>query len=476
MATITKRGNSFNIRVSAGYDLNGKQIRKNLTWTPLPGMTAKQIEKELNIQAVKFEEKVQTGIVINGSIKFSEFADKWVEDYARTQLAPKTVHRYEGLLTRINLAIGHIRLDKLQPVHLNDFYNNLSEIGIRKDIKYKIMKDKVSKLVKANGSKINIINKSSLSKSTVYSMLKGVPIDYKTMNILCESIKINSSNYFCPVNKRPTLSPLTIHHHHRLVCTILEAAVQWQIVSSNSAKKVKAPRARIKESKYLDEVQTKDLLKILDNENIQMRTMITMLVYTGLRRGELCGLKWKDINFKNQTLDVKRSLQYIPKQGIIVKEPKNETSFRSIKISGILVVLLEKYKAWQNKEKLKLGDLWQKEERIKNPYIDLNYIFTGWNGSLIYPDYLTKWFRNFIKRNNLPLVNIHSLRHTNATLMIAGGTDIRTVSKRLGHAQTSTTTNIYAHAIRSADESAADTLENILIVGQKGNSSSKIIQ
>ena len=89
-------------------------------------------------------------------------------------------------------------------------------------------------------------------------------------------------------------------------------------------------------------------------------------------------------------------------------------------------------------------------------------MFTRWNGSPFNPDDLTRWFRSFIKDNHLPDVSIHSLRHTNATLMIAGGTDIRTVSKRLGHAQTSTTTNIYAHAIKSADEAAAQTLEHLL--------------
>ena len=82
----------------------------------------------------------------------------------------------------------------------------------------------------------------------------------------------------------------------------------------------------------------------------------------------------------------------------------------------------------------------------------------------MYPDSLTKWFSKFLKRNNLRKVTLHSLRHTNATIMIAEGTDIRTVSNRLGHAQTSTTLNIYTHALKSKDEQAAEVLDNVLAI------------
>ena len=101
---------------------------------------------------------------------------------------------------------------------------------------------------------------------------------------------------------------------------------------------------------------------------------------------------------------------------------------------------------------MKAGDRWQESGRI----------FTSWDGAPIHPDSITNWFTGFIKRNNLPPVTIHGLRHTSATLLIASGTNIRTISARLGHSQTSTTMNIYAHAIKSADAAAAETLGDIL--------------
>lgn len=101
-----------------------------------------------------------------------------------------------------------------------------------------------------------------------------------------------------------------------------------------------------------------------------------------------------------------------------------------------------------------IGDQWIENDRL----------FTQWNGKPIHSDTTTGWFSNFVAKNNLPKITLHSLRHTNATLMIAEGTDIWTVSNRLGHAQTSTTLNIYTHVLKSRDSIAADNLDNILSI------------
>ena len=99
-----------------------------------------------------------------------------------------------------------------------------------------------------------------------------------------------------------------------------------------------------------------------------------------------------------------------------------------------------------------LGDQWHDTDRL----------FTQWNGLPIYPDTVTDWFAKFIRKHDFPHVTLHSLRHTNASLMIAEGADVCTVSKRLGHANTATTLNIYAHALNSKDLEIADKLESVL--------------
>jgi integrase len=121
-------------------------------------------------------------------------------------------------------------------------------------------------------------------------------------------------------------------------------------------------------------------------------------------------------------------------------------------LSDTIIKLLKEYRRWQIETKLSLGDQW----------VDTDRLFTTWNGNPIHPDAITSWFAGFIKRSGLKKVTLHSLRHTNATLMIADGVDIRTVSNRLGHANTSTTLNIYAHALKSRDSEAVEKLEQTL--------------
>ena len=129
-----------------------------------------------------------------------------------------------------------------------------------------------------------------------------------------------------------------------------------------------------------------------------------------------------------------------------------KTSDRTIKLPPQAFELLKKHKLWQTEERLKMGDRWEESNRV----------FTQYDGKPIHPDSITGWFRDFIARTDLPKISIHSLRHTNITLLIAAGVPLRTVSYRAGHAQTSTTANIYSHAIRTADEMAADVLDDIL--------------
>ena len=130
MPTIQKRGDTYRITVSNGYDAKGKQLRKSMTWQPAPGMTQKQIEKELDRQAVLFENK--SGQYMEGNIKFQDFAERWFEDYGKEHLRERTYLRYVELSQRTYAAIGHIRLDRLQPHHLLDFYKQLAEPGQNK--------------------------------------------------------------------------------------------------------------------------------------------------------------------------------------------------------------------------------------------------------------------------------------------------------------------------------------------------------
>ena len=452
MSTITKRGNSFRITVSLGYDLNGKQLRRTMTWVPPEGMTAKQIQKEANRQAVLFEEKCRTGQVLDGNIKFADFAEKWFKDYAEKQLRPTTVARYHLLMPRINAAIGHIRLDKIQPHHLMQFYNNLAENGVREDTRYQSAVD-FKDLLKRHGMTKRVFAKqANVSVYVLDSITRGDNISDTSAYKIARTLQRPLDDIFRPSEGKDTLSVSTILHHHRLISSMLSTAVKWQLIFSNPCSRVVLPKNKRKEAVYLDEEQAAQLLHALENESVQHQVIVKLLLFTGMRRGELCGLEWKDIDFERAVISVRRSSLYLSGKGVFEDETKNETSERCMKVSDDVIAMLRIWRAEQAKERLRLGDQWQNSDRL----------FTAWNGAPIRPDVITAWFHKFVTKNGLPPIHIHSLRHTNATLLIAAGTNLTTVAARLGHANTTTTSKIYAHAIRSADEAAAEALQDIL--------------
>ena len=231
----------------------------------------------------------------------------------------------------------------------------------------------------------------------------------------------------------------------------MATAVQWQVILSNPCDRVKPPKLERHEAKYLDDEQAAELLEALEAEPILYKTLFSVIVLTGMRRGEACGLNWQDIDLEQGIIDINKSSLYTPDKGRFDDDTKNEASRRVIKIPELAVDLLRQYRAYQATEKIKLGDKWQGGDKV----------FTSANGKPIHPDTVSGRFKKFIGKTDLPQITVHSLRHTNATLMIANGTDIKTVSKRLGHANVTTTGNIYTHAIKSADELAAVKLTDI---------------
>lgn len=139
----------------------------------------------------------------------------------------------------------------------------------------------------------------------------------------------------------------------------MTSAVQWQILPSNPASRVKPPKVTKKVGAYYDESQTAALLAAAEQEPLKYKVIIFLAIAAGLRRGELFGLEWSDIDFNNNTLEVRQASQYLPGKGVFVKGPKNETSKRKIALPASIMTLLKQYKAFHAEERLKAGDLWR---------------------------------------------------------------------------------------------------------------------
>lgn len=446
MATAVKRGNSYKITASAGYDINGKQIRKYKTWTPPAGMTAKQEAKELERQKVLFEEQVSSGASHDSSIRFQEFAEIWMRDYCKKQLKIKTFAGYEIRLARINQAIGHIRLKDLRTGHLNTFYANLEEEGIRGDKKARSTIE-LRDLIKKDGRTLTAFaDEAGVGLNTLRIALKGEHVNRETADKICRALGLKFSEAFKMEGEEGSLSASTVRSYHRIISSCLGKAVKWGYLPYNPAVNAELPKMQQQEAAHLEIEDARKLLELLQKEPIKYRAMITFDLLSGLRRGELLGLRWKDVDFEAQTITIVQTSAYAPGYGVYTDTPKNKTSARPLKISRSAILMLLEYKRWQDEQKALCGSYWKDED---------GRIFTRDDGAPIFPDALTQWFGDFVKRSGLPPVHVHSLRHTYASMMIAQGTPLVVVSRRLGHAQVSTTANIYAHVIASADEKAA---------------------
>lgn len=445
MATIKKRGNSYQFRVYAGYDTNGKQIEKTKSWKPPADWSERRSEKEAQRLAVLFEEQVRAGCLANGKMKFADFAEYWMQRYAEQNLKAKTVRRYRGLLKRINRSIGYLPLEKIQPGNLMDFYGSLTE-EIPENATYRCAVDLKNLLRSKNLTQAECAKRAGISVTTVGSVCRGSDASAKTAHAIADALDYPLTSLFSPTQPQKRLAPYTIQHYHRLISDILGDAVKWQYIPYNPCGRVESPRAEQAEVEYLDDIQAKHLLHLLQAEPEIYRRVISLLLLTGLRRGELLGLEWQDIDFAHKSMNIARTSQYLSQRGVFTETPKTKSSKRLVVISDQVIDILWNQLLWQQRQSRKLGDKWANSGRV----------ITSENGMPMHPDRITRWFGKFIKRTDLPPIHVHSLRHTYATLCITNGVPITAVAGQLGHANVAITAKIYAHAIKSAQIAAAD--------------------
>ena len=290
-----------------------------------------------------------------------------------------------------------------------------------------------------------------------FKLNKIRPIDIMQFyNLLDEDSQFIRKKNHNGKKNRKTLSKKTILEHHRLLHAMLTKAVYWQILISNPAERVQPPKAPKPKRECYDELQTKilvdNLIKLTGND-IKYKIAVLLDIFIGARLGELAGLEWSDIDLQHGIVSINKSSQYLSDKGIFTKCPKTESSIREVSIPNFIVSLLKEYKLWYEEQKLILGDFWHESNRL----------CVQDNGQPIHPSTISKWFINFIKKIGLPVITFHGLRHTNATLLIAGQVDVATVSARLGHAQITTTYNFYVHPLKSHDKHAGNVLENLLV-------------
>ena len=386
MASIRKRGSSYLLVVSMGYDYKGNRIRpKQKTVHPPEGLTNKQKEKWLNEQAVLFERECK-GLPqeVDRSITLAKYTELWLREIAPVKLAKSTLARDRQDIDRFLPVLGHYKLTELRPEHFRQLYADLRKV---KNLK------------------------------------TGKP-----------------------------LSECTVEGVHACLCGILSDAMEGGFLDHNPAWRTYRYAGKKKEKVIADEATTQRLIAALEEESLKYETYFKLIIATGMRRGECCGLQWGDINWQERSIHIQRNVVKVTGEGIFAKETKTAAGDRYVYFSLEMESLLKEFQR---------ECAWETETYDGRKLEDADYVFRRHGYRLpMTPSTFTWRFKLILKKHGLPpALNVHSLRHTNASLLIAGGADVATVAGLLGHSQPSTTLDIYTHAFDKNKKAASQVLQ-----------------
>lgn len=390
MANIRRRGNSYQIRVSCGYDTKGNQVSKTMTWKPPEGMTERQAEKEAYKQAILFEEKCLM-CAAPVAMKFEELAEKWFEEYARLNLRNTTYERMKQVTKRVYPAIGYMKVNKITSRHIQQFVNDLV----------------------FNGK----------------NMQTGKPLARKT-----------------------------VIHHLSFISDVFSYAVKMSMVPDNPCSRVSIPKGERKEKEIYSIEDIERLFELLEEDApLKYRVCIILAVYSGFRRGEIMGLEWKDVDFNDNIISVRRTSNYTKANGYYTDTTKTRKSQRSLKFPDLVMNLLKELKTDQERQAKLMGSKW----------VDSDRLFIKDNGEPLFCGMPYLWLERFCKKHKIPFYGLHSIRHFFASSLIHANVDIAAVSSALGHSAITTTSSIYLHAFQDANARASEAIASVLDFSKK---------
>lgn len=362
---------------------NGKRRRKWLQGCK----TKKEAQAILNEKLAD----VQKGTYLEPSkMTFAEFLLYWLETAILDKKKPRTYETWKYLIeSHIIPGIGRYTLEKLNPLHIQEFYNCALKHG-------------------------RLDGKGGLSGKTVSAM-------------------------------------------HTVIFRALKQAEIWQLLQRNVAGLVERPKIKHKEMKTWDFEQVSQFLDTIAQletseplETIPHLHAMYITIFTGLRRGEVCALRWSNIDFENATLSVSETAQRIRQKGIVFGEPKTTKSQSSISLAIEDLEYFTKIRRFQAQNKLRTGPYYQEH----------NLVCAKPDGRPLEPAYLVKVFKRVTELANLPHIRFHDLRHTHATLLYAAEKDLKLVQERLRHTVLATTADIYTHMLVDTEKKAIRNFHN----------------
>lgn len=247
------------------------------------------------------------------------------------------------------------------------------------------------------------------------------------------------------VDGKGGLSARSIRIMHTIIHSSLEQAIKEELVTRNVSKSTTLPKQEKKEIRVLTLEEQKRFMDLLEGDRLGVAFL--MLLGTGLRRGELLGLRWQDVNLKNGIIHVQRQLVQAKVDGkyqLIFQPPKTNQGRRTIPLPTWCLSSLKAHRAKQNEEKLSCGSWYQ----------DNDLVFATWDGKPLQPGNFERRFKKLIKQAQLPETNLHALRHTFATRLLEQNEHPKVVQDLLGHSQISLTLDTYSHVLPDQKQQA----------------------
>jgi len=249
------------------------------------------------------------------------------------------------------------------------------------------------------------------------------------------------------------LSPKTLRNLHSMLHKALGDAVRWGHLARNPVSLAEPPKPGTPQMKVWSPEQLRAFIEFTRADRLAAAWLL--LVTTGMRRGEVLGLGWSDVDFANARIAVVRSLTVVDYHDVRFIQPKTAKGRRSVALDPMTVAALQAHRARHLEERLQWGEAWN----------GTGLVFTRENGTAIHPERLTSWFEQLVRDAGLPKIRLHDLRHSYATAALAAGIPAKVVIERLGHASVMITLDTYSHILPSMQEDAASTVAKLILEG-----------
>ena len=448
MATITKHklknGESYTIQVKA----NGKFV--STTIKAPDNMRQTEITRYVNRIATEFEEKVRTSPKeIKVDLTFSECANDWLNAGQGSKSQTYLIN-CEKIISDLNRFIGSKPLKAITRADCERIFVYLNNRTI--EVSRARLIQPIDKFLE--NQRIGLISKEcGFNRITMQMIRKGNIVQIETASALAKCLGFKMTDYFEITTETRLYSKESKLKYRRTLNAILNYAVENEYIQRNvaSSKSIKNMiSGQLKEKDILSYSETMQLIEAIKREeNIKRKTAVALLFYTGMRKSELCGLEWKDVNLFEHKISINRNSIFIPKVGLITKEPKTEKSKRTIKICSYLNDMLIEYKNWYINEKIRLGDYFHETDRL----------MVLENGFPINPETINHWLTELLIKNGIRKVTPHSLRHTHITLQLRDGISVKVIARNVGHCDATMILKVYSHYLAEDEDTTANLFD-----------------